>query len=82
MPSCVSQKDKSHDDLMGVDLKCIKCGMGRRGEDLCNKCRIPEVKLAFGEEREKGERQEWDIFRGTRVLKVRRGGEDAGKNRL
>ena len=26
----------------------------------------------------KGKRQEWDIFRGTRVLKVRRGRENAG----
>ena len=26
----------------------------------------------------KGKRQEWDIFRGTRVLKVRRGRANAG----
>jgi len=44
---CVSQKDESHDGLMGFDLRCIKCGMGRWGKDLCIKCRIPEVKLAF-----------------------------------
>ena len=53
MPSCVSQKDKSHDDLMGFDLKCIKCNMGRSGEDLRNECKIPGVKLAF----EGGERK-------------------------
>ena len=46
--SCVQQKDKSHNDLIGIDQQCIKCSMERISA-LNAESQVGETRIQRGE---------------------------------